>query len=239
MDTCPPTLSEPIFANPKSETLAWRFLSNRTLLLLKSLWITGGLTCSCKYSKPLAASSATRNRVSQSNLTLIEFEPGFQISWMKNKKKKKKIRVLYNGLIVFYSYYSLLTGYRCSCRPPLAMNSYTSNLWLLLEQYPIKANKYGEWSRLNNSTYRQGYRPINNQFLKPEEQGLNICLMYQSIQNETRNYLHFKFILSLLPRLIHKLNRNLSPIVENSSVYISKATVPDHIWLAKATGSWV
>lgn len=37
VETCPPALSDPSFASPKSETLAWKFLSKRMLLLLKSL----------------------------------------------------------------------------------------------------------------------------------------------------------------------------------------------------------
>lgn len=74
VETCPPALSGPSFANPKSETLAWNFLSKRMLLLLKSLWITGGLTCSWRYSKPLAASSAILSRVSQSNFTGVIIE---------------------------------------------------------------------------------------------------------------------------------------------------------------------
>lgn len=75
VETCPPTLSDPSLANPKSETLARKFLSNRILLLLKSLWITGGVTCSWRYSKPLAASRAIFKRVSQSNFGEAELEP--------------------------------------------------------------------------------------------------------------------------------------------------------------------
>lgn len=60
-------LSEPIFANPKSDTLALKFWSKRMLLHLKSRWITDGVVCSCRNSRALAQSSAILNRVPQFN----------------------------------------------------------------------------------------------------------------------------------------------------------------------------
>lgn len=63
----PFNLSEPIFASPKSDTLALKFWSSRTLLHLKSLWITDGVVCSCRYSKALAQSRAILNLIPQFN----------------------------------------------------------------------------------------------------------------------------------------------------------------------------
>lgn len=63
----PLILSEPIFASPKSETLALKSWSSRTLLHLKSLWMTDGVVCSCMYSKALAQSRAILNLTPQFN----------------------------------------------------------------------------------------------------------------------------------------------------------------------------
>jgi len=119
VETCPPILSGPSFANPKSETLAWNFLSKRMLLLLKSLWITGGLTCSWRYSKPLAASSAILNRVSQSRLTDMTLESTRKQfikinSNITNNKYWTKNSTIFKGckhnLSAFYYLLLLLTG---------------------------------------------------------------------------------------------------------------------------------
>lgn len=67
VETWPLILSEAILANPKSDTLARKFWSKRTLVHLKSRCITDGMFCSWRNSRALAQSRAILNRVPQSN----------------------------------------------------------------------------------------------------------------------------------------------------------------------------
>lgn len=55
----------PSFARPKSANFALKLPSKRIFDALRSRYITGGLATSCKYSRPLAAPTATFIRVCQ------------------------------------------------------------------------------------------------------------------------------------------------------------------------------
>ena len=59
-------VSGAILEMPKSDSLATILASRRTLLGFTSRCITGGVTHSCRYSRPRAESKAIRIRVSQS-----------------------------------------------------------------------------------------------------------------------------------------------------------------------------
>lgn len=118
----PFSLSEPVFDNPKSETLARLSWSNKMLVHLKSRWIIAGTVFSCRNSRARAQSKAILSRVPQSNGWIWSFR------------------------------FLQLWSWRWYSSVPLGIYSNIRILWFWSAQYPSNSTKYGHCNRLRRST---------------------------------------------------------------------------------------
>jgi len=122
VEISPFSLSDPVLANPKSETLARLFWSNKMLVHLKFRWITVEIVFSWRNSRALAQSRAILSRVPQSN------------GWGRSFRFLK------------------LWSWRWCSTVPLGIYSYIRILWFWSAQYPSNSTKYGHCNRLRRST---------------------------------------------------------------------------------------